>query len=98
MNSEIPVNKDAAQFLSRKRHILDVQEALNKFACAVCSPATVGEVRKIVKDRLAGDDQKTVMLTLRIRPDHQNVNKVSVTMETKVSKQLGTETFTNLDL
>lgn len=97
MNHETPVNKNAALFLSRKKHMTTVQEALNKFAIEVCSPAAVSEIRKIMQDRLKGDDNKQLVLTLRLKSDHVTPNKVSAVMETRVIQQIGHESYVGLD-
>lgn len=98
MNHEIPVNKDAAKFLSRKRRVADVQEALNKFAMAVSSPATVAEVRQLMRDSIKGDDRKRLTITLSIGPDLTNRNQVCAIMASRIQIEQGREVMNGLEL
>lgn len=93
-----PINKDAALFLSRKKRVTTVQESLNKFAMAVCSPVTCAELKKIMQDKVMKDETRQLAITLHLRPDSANPNHVWATMETTVEQSLGREVNGNLEL
>lgn len=99
MNHDTPVNKDAALFLSRKKRVQTVQEALNKLAIEVCSTATVMELRKIMRERIGplGIDAG-LKITLTLKPDGSEPNRVWCSMETKIETHVGRETYSNLEL
>lgn len=97
MNHDTPVNKDAALFLSRKRRVGDVQEALNKFAMAVCSPTTVAELRKIMRERVGTDESKRISITMSLGPDGKDRTKVCIIMATRIQIELGREVLNCLE-
>lgn len=97
MNHEKPVNKDAALFLTRKKHIQTVQEALNKFAMAISSPATVSEIRKILQDKALHEESKSMSITMTLKPDTAKPNRVFITMHTRIQNELGREIYRELE-
>lgn len=98
MHNETPINKAAALFLSRKKRVTSVQEALNKLAIEVCSAATVEEIRKIMRDKAMNEHTGGLKISLVLKPDGAEPNKVWCAMETKLVKDVGRETFGSLDL
>lgn len=95
---EIPVNKDAALFLSRKMRITSLQEVLNKLAMAVCSPVTVQEVRRILRERPLKDESNQLCIKLVVRVDAADSAKIWVMMTTTIQSELGRETYAGLEV
>lgn len=98
MNHDIPVNKAAAVFLSRKKRITTVQEALNKYAIEVCSAATVDEIRKIMRERVMTGTLGSLKISLTLKPDGAEPNKVWAVMETNIGLEVGREPYGSLEL
>lgn len=98
MNHDTPISKDAALFLSRKKRVQTVQEALNRLAIEVCSAATVGEIRNIMREKLEGKGSSRLKITLTLQPDGAKTNRVFCVMDTRVDKHLGQETYSDLEL
>jgi hypothetical protein len=96
MNTELrPVNKQSSLFLSRKRRIETVNEALEKFACEVTSPATSSKVREMLFKNSNGDDTE-VTLTIKIRSDAKTPNLAIASVDIRLSTRMGSESFYGL--
>lgn len=90
-----PINKKAACFLSRKARIETIREALDKFASKLCSTDVAQSVREMVASNSAGEDLG-LKITLRVRRDQRTADQYVVTMDSRLSKELGREEFFGL--
>lgn len=98
MNHETPVNKQAAKFLSRKRRVDSLQEALNRFAMEISSPVTVEAVRKLMRDSVKDDDRSRLTISMSIGPDFTNRTQICAIMASRIQVEQGREVMNGLEL
>jgi hypothetical protein len=90
-----PIDKKAACFLSRKARVETISEALDKFASKLCSPDVAQGVKDMMQANGAGEDTG-LTITLRVRRDQRTADQYVVTMDSRLSKELGREEFFGL--
>jgi hypothetical protein len=90
-----PVNKQASIFLSRKKRVDSIKEAIEIFATKLLSPEVADDIKSMMACNQSGEDVG-LTLTLRVRRDLRTADQYVVSFDSRLSKEVSRQEYYGL--
>lgn len=94
-NHTTPVNRQAAIFLSKKKRVETVREALEKLSARILEPEVADNIIQMLANR-STDESPSLQMNIAIYRDPRTPDQFTVKMRTSIKTELGEELYNGL--
>ena len=94
-NHITPVSRHAAIFLSKKKRVETVREALEKLSARILAPEVADNIIQMLANR-GTDESPSLHMTISIYRDPRTPDQFTVKMRTAIKTELGEELYNGL--